>query len=76
MKWLKIPAHRVLEVERNELGIEFDMYDEAGKKLCGSGTAYLLFRKKDGRDSYSSPFNAGSVTPQRGIGLTTGRNAL
>jgi hypothetical protein len=48
MKWIEIPAHRVLEVERNELIQEFDMYDEAGK-LCGSGKIYLLFRKKDGK---------------------------
>jgi hypothetical protein len=48
MKWLDIPTHRVLEVERNELMNEFDMYDEAGE-LCSGGRAYLLFRKKDGR---------------------------
>ena len=48
MKWLDIPAHRVLKVERNELMNEFDMYDEAGE-LCGGGRVYLLFRKKDGR---------------------------
>jgi hypothetical protein len=48
MRWLEIPAHRLLEVERNELIEEFDMYDEAGK-LCGSGKIYLLFRKKDGK---------------------------
>ena len=49
MNWLEIPAHRVLEVERNELMNEFDMYDEAGTKLCGTGRVYLLFRKKDGK---------------------------
>ena len=49
MNWIEIPAHRVLEVERNELMNEFDMYDEAGTKLCGDGRAYLLFRKKDGK---------------------------
>jgi hypothetical protein len=49
MNWLEIPAHRVLEVERDELLNEFDMYDEAGTKLCGSGKVYLLFRKKDGK---------------------------
>jgi hypothetical protein len=48
MKWLDITTHRVLEVERNELMNEFDMYDEAGE-LCSGGGAYLLFRKKDGR---------------------------
>jgi hypothetical protein len=48
MKWLDIPTHRVLEVERNELMNEFDMYDEAGE-LCSGGRAYLLFRKKDAR---------------------------
>ncbi len=48
MNWVEIPAHRVLEVERNELFEEFDRYDEAGK-LCGSGKIYLLFRKKDGK---------------------------
>ena len=48
MKWLDIPTHRVLEVERHELMNEFDIYDEAGK-LCSGGRAYLLFRKKDGR---------------------------
>ena len=48
MNWLDIPAHRVLEVEHDELMKEFDMYDEAGKQ-CGGGRVYLLFRKKDGR---------------------------
>ena len=48
MKWLEIPAHRVLEVDRDELINEFDMYDETGK-LCSGGGAYLLFRKKDGK---------------------------
>jgi hypothetical protein len=48
MKWLDIPTDRVLEVERNELMNEFDMYDKAGE-LCSGGRAYLLFRKKDGR---------------------------
>jgi hypothetical protein len=48
MRWLEIPAHRVLEVECNELMNEFDIYDEAGK-LCSGGRAYLLFRKKDGK---------------------------
>ena len=41
MRWLEIPAHRVLEVECNELN-EFDIYDEAGKP-CSGGRAYLLF---------------------------------
>lgn len=49
MKWIEVPAHRVLEVEGSELTKEFDMYDEAGGKLCGSGRVYLLFRKKDGK---------------------------
>jgi hypothetical protein len=49
MNWVEIPAHRVLEVERNELIEEFDMYDEAGTKLCGNGIVYLLFRKRDGK---------------------------
>jgi hypothetical protein len=49
MKWFEIPAHRVLEVERNELTEEFDMYDEVGTKLCGGRRPYLLFRKKDGK---------------------------
>jgi hypothetical protein len=48
MKWLNIPAHRVLEVEHDELMNDFDMYDDAGK-LCSGGRVYLLFRKKDGR---------------------------
>ena len=48
MRWLEIPAHRVLEVECNELMNEFDIYDEAGE-LCSGGRVYLLFRKKDGR---------------------------
>jgi hypothetical protein len=48
MRWLEIPAHRVLEVECNELLNEFDIYDEAGKP-CSGGRAYLLFRKKDGK---------------------------
>ena len=49
MKWLEIPAHRVLEIERHELTNEFDVYDEAGEKLCYRSTPYLLFRKKDGK---------------------------
>ena len=49
MKWLEIPAHRVLEVERQELTNEFDVYDQAGEKLCYRGTPYLLFRKTDGK---------------------------
>jgi hypothetical protein len=48
MKWLEIPAHRVLEVECQELEDEFDMYDDEGK-LCGGSSVYLLFRKKDGK---------------------------
>ena len=48
MKWLEIPAHRVLEVECNELENEFDMYDEQGN-LCGGSSVYLLFRRKDGK---------------------------
>jgi hypothetical protein len=40
MKWLDIPTHRVLEVERSELMNEFDMYDEAGEP-CSGGKAYL-----------------------------------
>ena len=48
MKWLEIPAQRVLEVESKELEEEFDMYDEDGN-LCGGSSVYLLFRKKDGR---------------------------
>lgn len=48
MKCLDIPAHRVLEVEHDELMKEFDLYDDAGK-LCSGGRVYLLFRKKDGR---------------------------
>ena len=49
MKWLEIPAHRVLEVERHELTNEFGIYDKAGEKLCYRGTPYLFFRKKDGK---------------------------
>jgi hypothetical protein len=41
MKWLDIPTLRVLEVERNELMNEFDIYDEAGE-LCSGGRAYLF----------------------------------
>lgn len=48
MKWLEIPAHRVLEVECQELEDEFDMYDDEGK-LCGGSSVYLLFRRKDGK---------------------------
>jgi hypothetical protein len=49
MKWVEIPAHRVLEVERHELTNDFEIYDEAGEKLCYRGTPYLLFRKSDGK---------------------------
>ena len=31
MKWLEIPAHRVLEVERHELTNEFDVYDKPAR---------------------------------------------
>jgi hypothetical protein len=48
MKWLEIPAHRVLEVECQELEDEFDMYDDQGN-LCGGSSVYLLFRRKDGK---------------------------
>ena len=48
MKWLEIPAHRVLQVDRSELMHDFDIYDEAGKP-CVGGRAYLFFRKKDGK---------------------------
>lgn len=48
MKWLEIPAHRVLEVHRTEVLEDFDAYDDAGKP-CGRGKIYLLFRKKDGK---------------------------
>ena len=48
MKWIEIPAHRVLEVECKELEDEFHMYDEGGQ-LCGGSSIYLLFRKKDGK---------------------------
>ena len=48
MKWLEIPAHRVLEVECKELEDEFDMYDDEGT-LCGGSSVYLLFRRKDGK---------------------------
>ena len=49
MKWVEIPAHRVIEVGRQELTSDFDIYDEAGEKPCYRGTPYLLFRKKDGK---------------------------
>ena len=42
-EWPEIPAHRVREVERHELTNEFDIYDEAGEKLCYRGTPYLFF---------------------------------
>ena len=42
MKWLEIPAHRVLEVHRTEVLEDFDAYDDAGKP-CGRGKIYLLF---------------------------------
>jgi hypothetical protein len=47
MTWLEIPAHRVFEIQCNQLIDEFDMYD-AGN-LCAGSSAYLLFRKKDGK---------------------------
>ena len=42
MKWLEIPAHRVLEVERHQLTNEFDVYDEAGEKLCSRYTVLII----------------------------------
>jgi hypothetical protein len=68
MKWLDIPTHRVLEVERHELMNEFDIYDEAGK-LCSGGRAYLLFRKKDGRRFKFAQFGDldGAVTRKSSI---------
>ena len=66
MNWLDIPAHRVLEVEHDELMKEFDMYDEAGKQ-CGGGRVYLLFRKKDGRRFKFAQFGDlyGAITRKR-----------
>jgi hypothetical protein len=49
MKRFEIPAHGPLEVERHELTNEFDIYDEAGEKLCYLGTPYLFFRHSDGK---------------------------
>jgi hypothetical protein len=54
MKWLAIPAHRVLEVERHELSNEFDIYDEAGEKLCYRGTPTYSFVIRTAR-GLSSP---------------------
>ena len=54
MKWVEIPAHRVLEVERHELTQDFDIYDEAGEKLCYRGTPTYCFVKETARD-LSSP---------------------
>ncbi len=48
MKWLDIPAHRVLEIEPQELIGEFDLYDQSGNQSV-VGRAYLLFRRKDGK---------------------------
>src|SRR5688572_4589751 len=48
MRWLEIPAHRVLELESKELEGEFDTYDEDGN-LCGGSSVYLLLRRKDGK---------------------------
>jgi hypothetical protein len=48
MKWLEIPAQRVLQVECKELEDEFDMHDEDGN-LCGGRSVYLLFRRRDGK---------------------------
>jgi hypothetical protein len=45
MKWLEIPAHRVLEVERHELTSDFDVYDEAGEKLCAAHRTYYSVRR-------------------------------
>ena len=58
MKSLEIPAHRVLEVERHELTNEFDVYDQAGEKLCYRGTPYLLFPKKDRKRFKFAQFGA------------------
>ena len=55
MKWLEIPAQRVLELESKELEDEFDMYDEDGQ-LCGGSSVYLLFRRKDGKRFKFSQF--------------------
>jgi hypothetical protein len=48
MNWLEVRS-RPLQVESNELMNDFDMYEEAGTKLCGSGTANRLFGRKDGK---------------------------
>ena len=63
MKWL-IPAHTVLEVERHELTNEFDIYDEAGEKLCYRGTPYLLFRKKNGKRFRFAQFGVSKARPE------------
>ena len=50
MKWLEIPAQRVLELESKELEDEFEMYDEDGQ-LCGGSSVYLCSGGKTARDS-------------------------
>jgi hypothetical protein len=62
MKWLDIPAHRVLEVEHQELTGEFDLYDQSGNQSA-VGTPYLLFRRKDGKRFKLARFGdiAGSI---------------
>ena len=65
MKWLEIPAHRVLEVERHELTNEFGIYDKAGEKLCYRGTPYLFFRKKDGKRFKRAQFAHFEAQPEQ-----------
>jgi hypothetical protein len=47
VKWRRILAHRMLELERHELTKEFDVYDQTGEKLCCGGTPFLFIRKKE-----------------------------
>ena len=55
MKWLDIPTHRVLEVERNELMNEFDMYDEAAScAAVEEHTSCSVGKTADGLSSLSS----------------------
>jgi hypothetical protein len=54
MKWLEIPAHGCLEVERHELTNEFDIYDEAARSYATAGHRTYFFVKGTARGS-SSP---------------------
>ena len=50
MRWVDVPAHRVLEVTEEELRKDFTIYDESGSPSHSHYTPpYRVVRDKDGK---------------------------